>query len=186
MQPNVFSEEKIKRGEAKGWYRAGYNISYSSSKINRLMSSRKVYFMLSFDFSFEYDDNTVWFAYAIPYTFTKLSKFIESINENPYIQVSQLCKSLSGLDVPLITLTNFEMDDENKEYIVISARVHPGETHGSWMMEGFISYLLSNAKSAKFLRDSVLFKIIPMLNPDGVVVGNSRVALAGNDLNRKY
>ena len=88
MQPNVWSEEKMRRGEAKGWYRAGYNVTYSSSKINRLMSSRKQYFMLGFDFEFEYEDNTVWFAYAIPYTFTKLSKLISSIEENPFIQVS--------------------------------------------------------------------------------------------------
>lgn len=31
-----------------------------------------------------------------------------------------------------------------------------------------------------------VFKIVPMLNPDGVVVGNYRCSLAGRDLNRNY
>ena len=30
------------------------------------------------------------------------------------------------------------------------------------------------------------FQIVPMLNPDGVIVGNTRCSLAGRDLNRQY
>ena len=36
------------------------------------------------------------------------------------------------------------------------------------------------------LRDKFIFKIVPMLNPDGVIVGNTRCSLAGRDLNRQY
>ena len=31
-----------------------------------------------------------------------------------------------------------------------------------------------------------IFKIVPMLNPDGVIVGNYRCSLTGRDLNRNY
>ena len=33
--------------------------------------------------------------------------------------------------------------------IVVSARVHPGETNSSWVMEGFLNYLLSDCDEAK-------------------------------------
>ena len=36
------------------------------------------------------------------------------------------------------------------------------------------------------LCDNFVFKIVPMLNPDGVIVGNYRCSLTGHDLNRNY
>jgi len=57
--------------------------------------------------------------------------------------------------------------------------VHPGESNASWMMRGVINYLISDDPKAAFLRDTYVFKIIPMLNPDGVIVGNYRCSLIG-------
>ena len=51
-------------------------------------------------------------------------------------------------------------------------------------MEGFLEFIVSNDKDAKTLRDKFVFKIVPMLNPDGVIVGNYRCSLTGVDLNR--
>ena len=36
------------------------------------------------------------------------------------------------------------------------------------------------------LREKFVFKIIPMLNPDGVICGNTRTSLSGFDLNRVW
>lgn len=69
---------------------------------------------------------------------------------------------------------------------MVTARVHPGETPSSWMMKGFLDYLTGDSASAKELRDKFIFKLVPMLNPDGVIVGNNRCSLAGRDLNRQY
>jgi murein tripeptide amidase MpaA len=64
--------------------------------------------------------------------------------------------------------------------------VHPGETNASFIMEGFLEFIVSNDREAKALRDTYVFKIVPMLNPDGVIAGNYRCSLAGLDLNRQW
>lgn len=61
-----------------------------------------------------------------------------------------------------------------KKGVVITARVHPGESVGSWMMKGVIDFLTSDTIEAQALRKLFVFKIIPMLNPDGVINGNYR------------
>ena len=44
-------------------------------------------------------------------------------------------------------------------------------------------HLIFNAQK---LRRKFVFKLVPMLNPDGVIVGNYRTNLAARDLNRTY
>jgi cytosolic carboxypeptidase protein 2/3 len=70
--------------------------------------------------------------------------------------------------------------------VFLSARVHPGESNSSWMMKGLIEFLVSNAPEARVLREKFVFKIVPMLNPDGVINGNYRCSLCGSDLNRRW
>lgn len=45
---------------------------------------------------------------------------------------------------------------------------------------------MGNHPVARVLRDYLVFKIVPMLNPDGVVLGNYRCSLMGFDLNRHW
>jgi hypothetical protein len=42
-----------------------------------------------------------------------------------------------------------------------------------------IDYLTGDTSGALILRHNFIFKIVPMLNPDGVINGNTRVNLAG-------
>ena len=49
-----------------------------------------------------------------------------------------------------------------------------------------IEWLLSDDLEAVEIRDKFIVKIIPMLNPDGVIHGNYRVSLLGVDLNRRW
>jgi hypothetical protein len=37
------------------------------------------YYSLSFDYKFEYQDDEVWFANAVPYTYTDMQHFVKSL-----------------------------------------------------------------------------------------------------------
>ncbi|GLC39944.1 hypothetical protein PLESTB_001819000 [Pleodorina starrii] len=107
----------------------------------------------------------------------------------PPLVRSVLCYSLTGLRVDLLTITDWSSPLEavrQRECIFITARVHPGETCASWLMQGMLEFLCSSDPAAVTLRNSFVFKLVPMLNPDGVVNGNYRCSLAGVDLNRVW
>jgi len=74
----------------------------------------------------------------------------------------------------------------SKKAVIMIARQHPGETVGSHVIKGCIDFLLGDSDEAKKLREIYNFQIIPMMNPDGVLVGNSRTGFAGCDLNRRW
>jgi cytosolic carboxypeptidase protein 2/3 len=96
---------------------------------------------------------------------------------------------LAGNNCDYLTITSREKKDNvaQRKCVIISARVHPGETVGSWMMRGVIKFITDPANiEARLLRENFIFKIIPMLNPDGVINGNYRCSLAGCDLNRRW
>ena len=63
-------------------------------------------------------------------------------------------------------------DHSQKQAVVLTCRVHPGEAMSSHMLNGLLSNLMS--PEAAPLRKNFIFRIVPMLNCDGVVWGNYR------------
>lgn len=134
-----------------------------------------------------------------------LSSLLSSPRTSRHMRKKLLCKSLGGHDCDLVTIADFA-STENKETgafgveeshiisqangkrkcIALSARVHPGEVGASHMMHGILDFLTSESEQAALLRSIFVFKIVPMLNPDGVIFGNNRTSLAGVDLNRTW
>ena len=75
----------------------------------------------------------------------------------------------------------------DKPTIFISSRVHPGETPASFVLDGIWKFLTNeNNEQARILREKFVFKVVPMLNPDGVYRGYYRLDTLAQNLNRYY
>ena len=114
-----------------------------------------------------------------------------------------LTRSLEGRRIDVITITGQPQPHPNippdllsgervdrpqrKRVVLLSARVHPGETPATHVIDGAIHFLLrSNDPRALALRARYIFKIIAILNPDGVCHGHYRADTRGVNLNRMY
>uniref|UniRef100_A0A914ZSG6 Cytosolic carboxypeptidase 1 n=2 Tax=Parascaris univalens TaxID=6257 RepID=A0A914ZSG6_PARUN len=212
MQPVLFSVTEACRGRP-GWVRIGSSISYyrnlyagvntpndsvkksgTSKKTKCSLSSARNYFSIRFTINFQHAADVCYIAYHFPYTYSFLQTSLESMDmhlnkvSSAYMRTDKLCDSLAGNAVPVVTITaaGTREEVERREIVIFSARVHPGESNASWMMHGVVEFLLSAATAAAELRKNFVFKLVPMLNPDGVVNGNHRCSLAGIDLNRVW
>jgi hypothetical protein len=108
-----------------------------------------------------------------------------------YYHRELLIRSRDGRRVDLVTITSVDGRSEDreellpglfptcsadsrpfvfpaKEVMIVSARVHPGEVPAQHTMKGILDLLLDpHDPRAKALRARFVFKIVPMLNPDG-------------------
>ncbi|KAM8718785.1 hypothetical protein ACLKA7_001488 [Drosophila subpalustris] len=197
MRPVMYSTLGAKE-KSEGWRRCGNNISYyrnddeSNNNTNDEDEDNSSY-TLTFTIEFEHDDDTVYFAHSYPYTYSDLQDYLMEIQRHPvkskFCKLRLLCRTLAGNNVYYLTVTapsNNEDNARRKKSIVVSARVHPSETPSSWMMKGLMDFITGDTTVAKRLRHKFIFKLVPMLNPDGVIVGNTRNSLTGKDLNRQY
>ncbi|XP_042639317.1 cytosolic carboxypeptidase 2 [Orycteropus afer afer] len=189
MKPLMYSQLDAKTHNI-GWRREGNEIKYYK---NNTDDRQQPFYCLTWTIQFPHDQDTCFFAHFYPYTYSDLQCFLLSVINNPvqsqFCKLRTLCKSLAGNTVYLLTITNPSQSPQEaaaKKAVVFTARVHPGESNGSWIMRGFLDFILSNSPDAHLLRDIFIFKVVPMLNPDGVIVGNYRCSLAGRDLNRHY
>jgi hypothetical protein len=59
----------------------------------------------------------------------------------------------------MLTITNPSTASEQqiKKGVVVTARVHPGETNASWMMKGLLDFLLSDSADAKVYKRILFF-----------------------------
>ena len=85
----------------------------------------------------------------------------------------------------LMIVTNPQVPVGRKKTVWLMARQHSWEAGTSWVMEGVIRYLLDSVQGQALL-DRIVFKLIPMGDPDGVARGGVRFNAFGHDLNRNW
>ena len=74
-----------------------------------------------------------------------------------------------------------------KRFIIINTRTHSGETSSSWVLDGLLMEVAECRELEEWLlAENIVLKIVPMLNPDGVFIGNYRTGIVGDDFNRRF
>ncbi|KAK3098121.1 hypothetical protein FSP39_016346 [Pinctada imbricata] len=203
MKPVMFSVTEAIEGRPY-WFRTGTDICYYRNHFTRSPQATggvkgKTYYTATFTVTFKHNKDICYLAYHYPYTYTTLQTHLyqceRSLDHNQiFFRRQSLCQTLMGNDVPVLTITarpkssskDHVEELRSRPYIFLSGRVHPGESNSSWVMKGTIDFLLSKKPAAQQLRESYIFKIIPMLNPDGVINGCHRCSMAAEDLNRRW
>lgn len=125
-------------------------------------------------------------ATFFPFSCTKMSDFVDFVGAGQWAEKAVLGISELGRDIDLLTITNTAIPTEDKEIIYIIGRQHAAETASSHMLEGMINFLISDDVNACGLRNHFVWYIVPMVNPDGVYLGNSRATSEGVDPNRDW
>ncbi|HEY3458304.1 MAG TPA: M14-type cytosolic carboxypeptidase [Bryobacteraceae bacterium] len=125
---------------------------------------------------------TFWVAHCAPYTNQTLAKLRREIHNSPDFHEQKIGKTVGGRDLLLWTITHG--DNKSKKTIWLMFRQHSWESGSSWVGEGAIRTLLSD--ESRKLREEVIWKIIPLCDPDGVARGGVRFNANGFDLNRNW
>ncbi|XP_072837978.2 cytosolic carboxypeptidase 4 [Pogona vitticeps] len=205
MQPVMYSVKEALQGRPH-WIRVGHDICYyknhfqNSAVVASTGGDRGRWcYTLTFTVVFPHKEDVCYLAYHYPYTYSAMMSHLDILEQTRnkkkiFFKRQTLCHTLGGNPCPLLTVTAMpeseSADDleqfRERPYVVLVARVHPGESNSSWVMKGTLEFLLGSDPIADLLRHCFIFKIIPMLNPDGVINGNQRCSLSGDDLNRQW
>jgi hypothetical protein len=110
-------------------------------------------------------------AYSWPYTERDLQNFLRSIADDERVTVGQIGESTESRPIPILAIdqpSSFAAPDRDEIWVI--AREHPGETPASLVLEGLVTALLE-PMPGKQLLNRYRFRIVPMLNIDGVANG---------------
>ncbi|XP_037946939.1 cytosolic carboxypeptidase 6-like isoform X2 [Teleopsis dalmanni] len=153
-------------------------------------------YVLSFAFSFDKEDDVYQFAAALPYSYSRLQSYLNVLDAKQTelrFKRSVMAKTLQNRNLDLITIDHVtgkmktnRIEKSFIRVIVVICRLHGAEAPASFVCQGFLEFLVGNHPIANVLRENFVFKILPMVNPDGVFLGNNRCNLIGQDLNRVW
>ncbi|XP_045540869.1 cytosolic carboxypeptidase 1 isoform X2 [Papilio machaon] len=194
MKPVLYSVKEAVAGKP-GWVRAGSEICYyrNSYHYANQKSHNKCYLTVTFNIEFPHTNDVCYIAYHFPFTYsmlmTRIFQWSLQLPIGAYLRAEPLCYSLNNNEIPLLTITADDCTANpivDREIIFLTARVHPGESNASWVMDGTLRCLLADTPPAAALRAKYVFKIVPMLNVEGVINGCHRCGLTNEDLNRRW
>ena len=151
LRPLLYSSMDALKNKI-GWQRAKSRCAYY------LHGSK---FRLTINLSFPHDNDRCFLAHCYPYTYTDLQLYLQKLEDDNskkgFFRRSLLCTTLAQNRVDVLTITDqitsYDSSTSSKPTLLLTARVHPGETQASWSMQGCIDFLTSDSPQATLLRE---------------------------------
>ncbi len=141
----------------------------------------------SFEYDFAVGSGEVRFAFTMPYQRQDLERFLAShanaLSVNR-LQVTTLCQSRKGRDVPLVRLK--ARSGNARRRVLITARHHACESMASYALEGLLDAWLATPENTRHTMDDVEVVVIPLVDYDGVEEGDQGKNRQPRDHNRDY
>ncbi len=111
----------------------------------------------------------LWLAWGPPYTLKDANQLIRKACELCRGATSfTLARTRGGLAVPAV---RFSQPGAERFGVWVQARQHAWECGSSWVLQGFVGWLVSNDPSAQSLRQRADIVAIPMMDVDSVEQG---------------
>ena len=132
------------------------------------------------------EQDVIWIAHVPPYPYSRVLRLLEEVNSEACVRMEVIGKTAQGRDLHLVTVTAPETPDDHKKTVWLIVRQHAWETGTSYVLEGALRFISSDAAAARAWRDRVVFKFVPTMDPDGCAVGHVRFNANGYDLNRHW
>ncbi len=119
-------------------------------------------------FKHTFKEDEAFISYHVPYTYSDMLKWLDTLAYNSFVEIEEIGKTRNGAVQPALTITDPHVAvPEN--LVVLIAREDADETLGSWGIEGVVRGILAG-ESVELLKNHI-FKIVPMVGIDGVIVG---------------
>jgi len=150
----------------------------------RLISNGAVIGEQMVEYSFTIHESPIRFASVIPHTWPDLESWLERIKGWSGVQVGTAGSTVLGHRIPMIDISagRPEAAAGEKVRIFLMAGQHPAETESRYVLQ----YLVESILKQPDLLDRFTFKIVPMVNVDGVVSGRSYTNIRDINLNMAW
>lgn len=126
-----------------------------------------------------------WIAHVPPYTNENLARLCAAVSRHTDFHEQTIGKTINGRDLVLWTITS-SVSAGPKKTVWLMFRQHSWESGSSWAGEGAVRALLQDDAASRRLRQTIVWKIFPLCDPDGVARGGVRFNANGYDLNRNW
>ncbi|MFO0809171.1 MAG: M14-type cytosolic carboxypeptidase [Gemmataceae bacterium] len=130
--------------------------------------------------------DSLWVAHIQPYAPRHLARLLTDVERSPHVFVEVIGKSAGGRDLHEVTVTDPATPEVGKKTVWLMARQHAWEAGTSYVMDGALRFAASDDEQARRLRERVVMKFSPMVDPDGCAAGRVRFNANGYDVNRHW